>query len=697
MSPFFRSARGVLASLLLLPTFPLATAGQQGDTALYVAPQGSDEWDGTVARPFATLGRARDEIRARRAGSGQGPVTVYLRGGRYDVREPLRLGPEDSGTAEGPITYAAYPGESPVLSGGRVLSGWRRERSGIWTVRIPEVRRGDWSFRQLYVNGELRGRARTPNEGFHRVAGQPCGGRKVHYHDDCDRFGFAPGDIDPRWTNLDDVEVIVYHFWTDSHLPIKEIDTDSGIVVFRHEAGKQFTDGFTDEGARYVVENVYEGLDRPGEWYLNRRTGVLSYIPMPGEDMTRAEVIAPFIPEFLRLEGRPEEGQFVEHVAIRGLTFLHNNWQLPPGNSNDRQGSSSVPAAVTLIGARHVSFEGNRLANLGTFAVEVMKGSSHNRFTGNVVEHIAAGGFRIDGGTERDHPLERTGHNVISDNRLRHFGLVYPSAVGVLLMNTHANTVAHNEIAHGYYTGVSVGWQWGYQRSVSRDNVVEQNHIHHIGQGLLSDMGGVYTLGVSPGTVIRNNLIHDIDAHHYGGWGIYNDEGSTGILVENNVVHDTKYAGYDIHFAREITVRNNVFALGRIDQLQRTRVEPHKSVFFENNIVYWTTGRLLSGNWEDRPYTFYFHPKDATGRREVTSTFDADWNLYYNPTLAEDSVRFGDESFAEWRARGKDVNSLYADPLFVDPANRDFRLRPESPAFRLGFRPIDLSRVGPRE
>lgn len=664
---------------------------------LYVAPGGSDAAPGSEARPFATIGRARDEIRVLlRDGAADRPITVLLRGGRYDLREPIVFSPEDSGTRERPITYAAYPGEEPVLSGGRPITGWERRPNGVWTTVLPEVRSGEWRFRQLYVNGELRRRARTPNEGFFRVAGQPCGGRRVHYHDDCDRFQFAPGDIDPRWSNLEDVEVIVYHFWTDSHLPIREIDTDSNVVVFRHKAGKQFTDDFTDGGARYVVENLYEGLDQPGEWYLDRRTGLLSYLPMPGEEMARAEVIAPVIPEFIRIEGRPSERRFVEHLTFRGLAFRYTNWELPPGNSNDRQGSSSVPAAITLTGARHVAFDDNALSNLGTFAFEVRNGSSHNRFTANELTDIAAGGFRINGGTDEDHPLERTGSNLIADNRIRRYGVVYPSAVGVLLMNTDGNTVAHNEISHGYYTAVSLGWEWGYQRSVSRDNVVEYNHIHHIGQGLLSDMGGIYTLGVSPGTVIRNNLIHDIDANRYGGWGIYNDEGSTHILIEKNIVHSTKFAGYDIHFAREITVRNNIFALGRLDQLSRTRQEPHKSVFFENNIVYWTGGELLHGNWEDRTYDFYFHPKDATGTRPVDSTFDMDWNLYFNPTLPADSVRFGKDTFAGWRARGKDVHSIYADPLFVDPARFDFRLRPESPAFALGFQPIDMSRVGPR-
>jgi hypothetical protein len=279
---------------------------------------------------------------------------------------------------------------------------------------------------------------------------------------------------------------------------------------------------------------------------------------------------------------------------------------------------------------------------------------------------------------------------------LHHFGQVYPSAVGILLMHTNGNIVAHNHIHHGYYTGVSVGWEWGYQRSVARDNIIKYNHIHDIGQGLLSDMGAIYTLGVSPGTVIRNNLIHDIESHHYGGWGIYNDEGSTHILIENNVVYNTKFSAYNIHFAKEISVRNNIFALSRINLLSRGRAEPHKSLFFENNICYWIDGELLSGNWDDPPYEFHFHPKNKNGTRTVNSTFEMDYNIYFNPDVPADSVRFKQWIFEEWQTRGKDEHSLYADPLFVDPQNFDFSLKPESPAFDMGFQRIDMSAVGPR-
>ena len=176
----------------------------------------------------------------------------------------------------------------------------------------------------------------------------------------------------------------------------------------------------------------------------------------------------------------------------------------------------------------------------------------------------------------------------------------------------------------------------------------------------------------------------------------YMDEGSTHLLVENNLVHHTKFAPYNIHFAKEVTVRNNIFALGKLEQVSRTRNEPHKSVFFENNIVYWREGELFSKNWEDVPYTFHFHPKDARGTATVTNTFDCDWNLYFNPELKLDQAKFGTNTWAEWQGRGKDVHSRYADPLFVAPEEGDFRLKPESPAFALGFQPFDVSQAGQR-
>ncbi len=684
-----------LTYVIAIALLTVTTAATAAD--YFVAPNGKDSNLGTREMPFATLQRARDAIRQlKQAGKLTEPIFVRLQGGTYQLSQAISFGPGDSGTEDCPVTYTAAGLEPAVLEGGRRIDGWKRYDDHLWATEIPQAASGQWRFRQLYVNGQQRTRARIPNEGYLRVAGCPEGTpRTVNYHKDCQSFQFKPGDIRADWTNLSDVEVIVYHFWTDSHLPIQKVDTESNIVTFAHKAGKVFTDDFTENGARYIVDNVREGLDQPGEWYLDYHTGQLLYYPLPDEQLNQVEVMAPVSPGFMVLEGNPAKRQYVEHLRFRNLTFRHSRFELPPGNSNDQQGSASVPAAITLRGVRSCAFEHCRLSSLGTFAFELGAGCWNNEFTGNEIAHVAAGGFRVNGGTERNPPWERTRDNRITDNHLHHYGEDYPSAVGILLMNTEGNTVAHNHVHHGGYTAISIGWVWGYGRSISQNNRIEYNHIHDIG-GVLSDMGGIYTLGVSPGTIIRNNVIHHVDANQYGGWGIYHDEGSTHLLVEDNIVYDTKFAGFNIHYAKEVTVRNNIFALGRLEQLSRSRVEPHKSVYFENNIIYWRDGKLLSNNWKDVPYDYYFHPKNGKGTREVTSTFDFDWNLYFNPTKKIDDVRWSGDTWEAWQKRGKDRHSLYADPLFVNPQEGDFTLRPESPAWKLGFQPIDTSQVGPR-
>ncbi len=669
----------------------------QSGVSLFVAPSGNDKNSGhTAEQPFATITRARDEIRRlRQPGKAAAPVTVFLRGGLHRMTEPIVFTPEDSGTAAAPVTYSAYRSERPVLSGGIPVNGWSKGANGVWTTTLDEVKAGRWYFNQIFVNGNLRRRARTPNKGFMIVKGFPEGTPKtVDYHKDCQSFEFAPGDINPTWHNLDDVDVIVYHFWTDSHLPIQSIDRTTNIVTFKHKAGKVFTDDFTEKGARYIVENVFEALDAPGEWYLDRKTGVLSYIPMPGEDMRTAKVIAPLAPALVRFAGDPEKRRFVDFLNFKGLSFEYTNFQLPPGDSNDRQGSATVPAAIEATGLRNSTFEHCAFRNLGTWAIDLKDGSRNNKILRSELSYLGAGGIRVNGGTERDHPLRATSGNQIVDNHLHHWGEVYPSAVGVLLMNTDANTVEHNDIHHGWYTGISLGWRWGYWRSVSRDNRIEYNHIHHIGQGLLSDMGGIYTLGVSPGSVLRYNHIHDVDANQYGGWGIYHDEGSTHILTEKNLVYDTKYCPFNIHFSKEVTVRNNIFAFGKIDQITLGRVEPHMSVYFQNNIVYWTEGVLMSQNKADETYRLWVSPKAKYVDQK--STADSDWNVFYNPLQKPEEVRIGKTSFVDWQKRGKDPHSLYTDPMFVDAAKRDFRLRPNSPAVSMGFEEFDVRSAGPR-
>jgi hypothetical protein len=197
---------------------------------------------------------------------------------------------------------------------------------------------------------------------------------------------------------------------------------------------------------------------------------------------------------------------------------------------------------------------------------------------------------------------------------------------------------------------------------------------------MLSDMGAVYTLGIQKGTVVRNNLIHDVSAFTYGGWGLYPDEGSTDIVWENNIVYRCKNAGFHQHYGRENIVRNNIFAFNKENQVMRTRPEPHVSFIFTNNIVYHDTGNLLGSNWSNDNYRM-------------------NHNVYYDTRLVAkpEAMKFAGASLEQWRQRGHDQDSVIADPEFVDAAAFNFALKPTSPALKLGFKPIDTSTVGIRE
>ena len=686
----------VCAVTCCLLTAPAAE--EPSSVAFHVAPQGCDENSGTAEKPFATLARAQSAVREAKQRGALGPVTVFIHGGVYRLTRPLVFEPQDSGTAAAPVTYQAAPGERAVLDGGETITGWKKAADGpLWTADLPDVKKGAWHFRQFYVNGQSRPRARIPNQGFLRVANPFLDGNaKIPIFTPSKAFGFASGELKPDWTDLQDVEVTVYHFWRDPHLSVQSVDPVSNIVTFAQTSSIRFTDDTTTNGARYVVENVFEGLDEPGEWYLNRKTGVLYYWPKPGEDMARVEVAAPRSATLLQVRGEPEKQRWVGHLVFSRLDFQHAGFELPAGETGGVQGAVNVPGAVTLTGAQSCRFDRCELRNLGTYAVEIGSGCRNNVFTGNALHHLAAGAFRVGGGGESTPPFMRTSCNEISDNLIHHYGEVFASAVGILLTHTDGNAVTHNHIHHGYYSGISAGWVWGYRQSVSRDNRIEFNHVHDIGQSMLSDMAGIYTLGVSPGTTIRNNIIHDVEANHYCGCGIYLDEGSSHLLVENNWVYDTMSAPLNIHYAKEVTVRNNVFALGRQEQLARGWHEPHTTMYFEGNIVFGKEKKLFLGNWKDVTYPFHINPNIKTGPVQMTSTFDCDWNLYYCPTLKRGEVQFAGGTWEAWQKRGKDVHSQYADPLFMNIEQGDFRLKPESPAWALGFREIDMSTVGPR-
>ncbi len=338
-----------------------------------------------------------------------------------------------------------------------------------------------------------------------------------------------------------------------------------------------------------------------------------------------------------------------------------------------------VPAAFRAAWALRCALEQCLFTRLGGYAVDFGHGCQSNNVLGCDMFDLGGGGVRLGDTDARLAAAAPNVGNVISDNHIHDIGLVNAPAVGVLVFLSASNLVAHNEIDHTFYTTISVGWSWGYADNPCRGNIIEFNHLHDFGQGILSDMGGVYTLGLQPGTVVRQNLIHDVNVSVYGGWGLYTDEGSSGIVLESNIVYRCQSAGMHQHYGRSNLFFNNIFALNQESQLARTRAEPHLSFTFTNNIVYFDSGTLFAGNWS------------GTG-------FDLDHNIYFDTRSSPSHPPLdGFLKFDDWQKSGHDLHSLFVDPLFVNPTMGDFRLRPGSPALAFGFHPLDLGGAGVRK
>ncbi|NQT21685.1 MAG: right-handed parallel beta-helix repeat-containing protein [Planctomycetes bacterium] len=672
---------------------------------IYVSPDGNDKrWTGNVPEPtpdgkrgpLASIDGARKAVRRLRAsGELRGPVTVWLRGGRYFLDDPVIFTPEDSC----PVTYASYPGEEAILDGGRRISGWREGQVNgrtAWVAHIPEVAEGTWYFYQLFANGRRRTRALMPKEGLYWIEGVPgVEPKEMYKRSKVDTFHCAPGDIQ-NWKNLTDVEVVILHFWNEERLPIGSFDEDTRLVKSRRTNVRAFIDDVGDRFPKYYVENIFEALTEPGEWYLDRNDGKLYYIPMPGETPDTCEIIAPRLTQLLRFDGRPDDGEYVEWIRFERLAFEHADWtrlNADGESSGCSQAAADIDGVVRFEGARNCAIEDCRIAHVGWTGLELADGCTACRIVGNEIFDVGACGIKINGSAAKQPLCRRTGNNHFTDNYIHDGGQVSHSGVGILLMHSFANEVSHNHICNFHYTGISLGWEWSFAENVSRDNSVRKNHIHDIGTGWLSDMGGIYTLGVQSGTTLRGNLIHDIRKSNYGGWGIYNDEGSAHMVVEDNIIYNTDSHPYHMHVGREVTVRNNIFAFGKMGQVALSNAGGAglygKAFTVERNILisngqpmqwggYWGFFRLhgiisdLNLLWDvqGKPFTF----EEANDKYHTTKVFD----------------------FDEWKAFGHDQHSIAADPKCKDPLNYDFTLADDSPAFAFGFRPIDMSDVGPR-
>jgi hypothetical protein len=673
---------------------------------IYVSPTGDDTFTGLLAEPntdrsdgpVKTIEQAQRVARSyiRKVLEPQ-TIHVVMRDGTYYLDTPLVFSNDDFGQPEQfewhtmtegvhPVVYEAHDGESPVISGGRRIDGFRETTvNGVnaWVADVSGARNGSWIFTELWVNGERRFRPVLPKKGEYLIEKLLDASWEGTWSDTVGkgtkRFGYAAGDIDPDWKNFKDVEILILSLWRSLTAKLDHVDADDRIAYMDRDSKMRLSYDFQQTGAAYNVVNVFEALDSPGEWYLDKSDGLLYYIPKPGESIDSVEVVAPYLQRIMSITGgklgrdkRTKQLNTRPILEFKNITFSHVEWQAPQDLATIGQSAPMVLGAIAIERAHYVAFTGCSVEHVGTYAFSLEDNCTDVTISKCRMIDMGAGGVNILHGCSR---------NAVTDCEIGDGGHLYPPAAGVVIGDAPSNTIVHNNIHDLYYTGISVGWNWGYEENNSGGNIVEWNHIHHLGKGKLSDMGGVYTLGMQTGTRIRYNLIHDVWSRTYGGWAIYPDEGSSHLLIESNICYDTKCAPFHQHFGRENIVRNNIFAFGKEAQIERGRAETHHSFIFENNIVAYAEGPLFKASGRGRPWS--------------TDNVIFRNNCYFHTNGTP--VEPDESNFDDWQKTGQDKGSIVADPKFKDIDARDFTLAPDSPVTGIGFIPIDLSNVGPRE
>ena len=698
---------------ILLVCIIIGAANAQGAAApaisIFVASDGDDKADGSGQTPLATLSAARQAIRDLKKNGKipKGGVTVFVRGGLYELADAFRLTAEDSGTQDAPIIYRAYKKEKPVLTGTKAVSGFVQHQNGILKADVNSPEFKDYHFRQLFFDGKRQHLARYPNfdpanpyaGGYAYVDGpMPKPGSMYHNDPDDSAVMFRYRKRDARaWAHpeLGEVNLFPRYNWMNDIVPIASVDREARVIHLTRGVRTSGTPAIRPHD-RYYVRNLLEELDSPGEWYLDKATRTLYF--WPDKPIAEQSVRVPVTDSLIKIDPG------TSWITIQGFTL---------------EGCDGT--AIAVIDAKNCLVAGNTIHNtggrLGVAAIDI-KGGRSCGVVGNDISNVCNIGISLDGGDM--HNLT-PGKHYAENNYLHHIGILNGHGHGIRMRGVGLRA-AHNLIHDITRSGISGG---------GPDCIVEYNHIRHVNLQT-EDTGGFYNGGNwhIRGHVIRYNFIHDTLgygrrgyqwASPYFSWGIYLDDDKSFTHVYGNIIARTSSGACHIHGGRNNVIENNIFIENRGPQIQYTGHEPnapvvaaHLKEFAWNKKKPAYTAKYpdiakansetvwhMADNKTVRNIIYYRNPDaklynvrhaevDDFGKNEVDSNLI--WHFGASPKILLNG-KF--KRWEEWRNQGFDTNSSVADPMFVDPENDDYRLKPESPAFKLGFKPIPVEKIGP--
>jgi hypothetical protein len=653
------------------------------DRDTYVAVNGNDTWSGTLSEPnaagtdgpVATLARAIELARGK-----SGARRIVVRGGAYyDVG--VQLDGQDSG-----LTIEAAAGETPILYGGRQVTGWQPDGE-FWSVDLPEVATGDWDFRLLIVNDEMRPRARYPETGalthenvfdVRWMTSTGGGWERPPTDEELTTLKYKEGDLG-AWLDVNNAEVTVYHAWDDSMIGVTAIDPETRTVKFASPAGHP-PGGFgswLEHANTYVVWNIREGMLSPGQWYLDRTRGKLVYWPKPGETPDGITAIAPTQMRIFDITGSVDAP--VTGLTLRDLSLSATTTPLVSAGF----GASDLDGAITGMGPLvDCQFVDLTLRNVAGYAIKIRDGvrtrsaidaprarpspNKNIQIVGCTANMLGAGAIHL---IAQD--------SAITDNSVAHVGIMYPAAIALWFTGDRVD-VSHNEVTDASYDAVA-----GHHGKGSR---VAYNRFTDIMQ-VLQDGAAIYVFYVED-LVMRGNVTRSVKeggmnrAHAY-----YLDEFSQNCDVAENLAVGVKWPCHN-HMAQNSRIWGNVFVTYGDANLTFTR---SSDLSFEKNVVYAT------GNISFRPInaiTGFHHNVLFAGGGEVTGLDEP----IYKPGGPITGLKLNpDAPTPEPYALTSNEATLLTDPGFVDLEGGCFAFKPDSPAYQWGILPIDEKMAGPRE
>ena len=650
-----------------------------------------------------TIQGAIEKIAQEKAKGNKEAWKVLVKKGYHKIDKTLMITPSISGEDKARVVFQGENGA--VIGAGDRLVDWKDEGNGVWSIPAPRDKDGKmiW-FEELWINSRRAQMARWPKgeewrSKTYSITPITNGVSKTRRFRECATFTNAAFKTIAKIPKdeYDYTKVGMYNKWKFHIRILKDVDIEKDAVITETRFAFSPSSGTTEYF--YFFQNVRFAFTDPGEWFYDAKNKKIMYRPLPGEDMKKSSVYAPLakVTKLIEIKGNPQKKEYVKNIDFVNLSFEHTDMDPVALDGKPRekmgcQASTITDAAINLTGVKSVNFDNCSFRHTGNHCIRLNEGCTSCKISNCLMEDLGAGGIWIgpmksyvaDGEKLTRSQIKKlsplsTAFITVENCTIRDGGNVYPEGIGVVIATASDCKVMHCDIHDFYYSGVSVGWTWGYKGSVAQRNEVAYNKIYNLGKRVMADMGGVYTLGTSFGTKVHHNLIHDVYSRTYGGWGLYTDEGSEGIDMYNNLVYNTHDGGFHQHYGVDNIIRNNIFIWNEsIGSIRSAR-------------------KLGLGNV---PSTMHIVQNIVVNNHEQLSSWGADgirgiWagNLWWT-TPGVKPIWGKEMDWEKWKKTGREICSEYADPQFVSLENGDFRLKKTSPAFKLGFKEFDLTGVG---